>query len=66
MRTRLLHRVPTRLGYRYLSNLGSLPTIPLWIAGEAVTESSAGSITAKNSKTRKESCEVVVAGEKET
>ncbi|OCF38361.1 hypothetical protein I317_07869 [Kwoniella heveanensis CBS 569] len=41
------------------------PLVPLWIKGERVTTSSGGTVFTKNSKTGKESCEVVVAGEEE-
>ncbi|WVF73045.1 hypothetical protein IAT40_007863 [Kwoniella sp. CBS 6097] len=42
-----------------------LPIVPLWIGGKEVSSSSAGTVITKNSKTGKESCEVVVAGEQE-
>ncbi|WVR00226.1 hypothetical protein IAU59_007368 [Kwoniella sp. CBS 9459] len=44
---------------------GKLPLVPLWIKGQDVTSSSGGTVTTKNSKSGKESCEVVVAGEEE-
>ncbi|KAK8853148.1 hypothetical protein IAR55_003849 [Kwoniella newhampshirensis] len=43
-----------------------LPLVPLWIAGGPVTSSSRTTVITRHSKTRKDSCEVVVAGEEET
>lgn len=43
-----------------------LPKVPLWINGEAVSTSSAGTARTRHSKTREESCQVVLAGEQET
>ncbi|TYJ54590.1 hypothetical protein B9479_004720 [Cryptococcus floricola] len=44
----------------------TIPKIPLWIGGKEVFESSAGTVTQKHTRTKQDSCEVVVAGEKET
>jgi hypothetical protein len=43
-----------------------LMTVPLWINGQAVNSSSGGTMRVRHSKTREETCEVVVAGETET
>jgi hypothetical protein len=45
---------------------GEVPTVPLWIDGEAISSSSGGTVRIRHSKTREESCEVVLAGEEET
>ncbi|ODN98116.1 hypothetical protein I350_07758 [Cryptococcus amylolentus CBS 6273] len=54
---------------RLLSTTPSKSTIqkvPLWVSGKEVFKSSAGTVTQKHTRTRQDSCEVVVAGEKET
>nr|XP_031860470.1 uncharacterized protein CI109_004081 [Kwoniella shandongensis]KAA5527542.1 hypothetical protein CI109_004081 [Kwoniella shandongensis] len=54
--------------FRWLStsSTSDRPLVPLWISGEAVTSSSGGTTSVRHSKTRRESCEVVLAGKEET
>ncbi len=62
---KMIRRIANRHPIRCYSST-PLPVVPLWIGGEAVSSSSAGTIMARHAKTRRESCEVVMAGEEET
>ena len=47
-------------------NRRGIATVPLWINGESVHQSSGGTARIRHSQSREDTCEVVLAGEAET
>ncbi|WVQ79207.1 hypothetical protein IAT38_001303 [Cryptococcus sp. DSM 104549] len=68
LRTHASRHLPVlrRRATRGFASSAQLPIVPLWIGGERVSSSSAGTVTHRHTKTRDPSCAVVVAGEDET